>query len=764
MRLLLFASLPLIAQSYLLTTLAGGGDEGGKGDGGLAVDARLVGSRAMACDPLGNCFIAETDRVRRVGTDGRISTFAGTATMPRDIGTDAQGNVYVLETSGSFRILKFSADGVMRGVIDPGVFIQEIAVAPDGTVFWLTREGLVRHRSDGTRTLAPIGSEFLLQGLALDSAGNAYVYVPSRGELHRIDTAGGDVTQALPMGDPYQLAVDGAGNLFYSAADGQSSVRRDPQGRLTSFPATLFFTPNGRGGLYVLAQDTIVNVEASGGRTVYAGGGGGDGGPLYNATFSGRDLVSDRAGNLYITDTLTKSVRKISATGVVSTVARGFAGPLGIAMDAAENLFVADAAAHQIKKVSRTGQVTVVAGTGVEGSGGDGGPALQAGLSFPMDVTVDGDGALYFTDARTRVRKISADGKIATLVGADRLTGAESVAVDRQGNLYIADTYGAKILRRTPGGEITTIAEGFEVPSGLTVDSAGTLYFSQAVLGRIWKVAPGGKPVLVAGNGNRDGVGDNGLATQASLLGPYGMTLDPAGNLLFTDHRCCTTTLIRKLEVANLFPRSIVNSATFRYAPIAAGEILSVYWIGVSTDGLKVFFDDVAAPVLYADGRQGNVIVPFEVAGREVVAMRAESAAGRTNTLYLQARPAAPGLFPPIVNARDGRLNSRANPAAAGEYFSLFATGCGQTNPGGKTGGVATDVLKRVSQTVTATVGGRAAEMAYAGTAPGLVEGVCQINVRAPLSATLVEVVPVVVTVGGVESAPIPVAIGGPPV
>ena len=751
MRLLLFAALPLMAQSYLLTTLAGSGDEGGKGDGGMATDARLVGPQAMACDPLGNCFIAETYRVRRVGADGRISTFGGTATMPRDIGTDAQGNVYVLETSGAFRILKFSADGVMRAVIDPEVFIQEIAVAPDGTVFWLTWEGLVRQRPDGTRTMVPIVSEFQAQGLAADSAGNAYIYVASRKELHRIDTAGNDVTQPFQMFSPNQLAVDGAGNLFYTAADGQSSVRRDPQGRVTSFPATLFFTPNGRGGLYVLAQDTIVNVEASGARTVYAGGGGGDGGPLYNATFSGRDLVSDRAGNLYVTDWDLKSVRKISATGVVSTVARGFAGPLGIAMDAAENLYVADTLANQIKKVSRTGQVTVVAGTGVVG-----------GLLLPMDVTVDGDGALYFTDGRTRVRKISTDGKIATLVGPDRLTGAESVTVDRQGNLYIADTYGAKILRRTPGGEITTIAEGFEVPSGLTVDSAGTLYFSQAVLYRIWKVAPDGKPVLVAGNGNRDGVGDNGLATQASLLGPYGMTFDPAGNLLFTDHRCCTTTLIRKLEVANLFPRSIVNSATFRYAPIAAGEILTGYWIGVSPVNLKVFFDEVPAPVLYADARQGNVIVPFEVAGREAVTMRAESAAGRTNTVILQARATAPGLFPPIVNAGDGQLNSRANPAAAGEYFSLFATGCGQTNPGGKTGGVATNELKRVAQSVTATVGGRGAEVAYAGTAPGLVEGVCQINVRVPLSATFVEVVPVVVTVGGVESAPIPVAIGGP--
>ena len=751
MRLLLFASLPLIAQSYLLTTLAGGGDEGGNGDGGMATDARLVNAKAMACDPSGNCFIAETNRVRRVGTDGRISTFGGTATMPRDIGTDGQGNVYVLETSGAFRIRKFSADGVIRGVIDPEVFIQEIAVAPDGTVFWLTRAGLVRQRPDGTRTTVPIVSEFQAQGLAADNAGNVYVYLPSRGELHRIDTAGNDVTQPLQIGDPYQLAVDGAGNLFYTAADRQSSVRRDPQGRVSSFPATPFFTPNGRGGLYVLAQDTIVNVEASGARTVYAGGGGGDGGPLYNATFSGRDLVSDRAGNLYVTDWDLKSVRKISATGVVSTVARGFAGPLGIAMDAAENLYVADTLANQIKKVSRTGQVTVVAGTGVEG-----------GLLLPMDVTVDGDGALYFTDGRTRVRKISTDGKIATLVGPDRLMGAESVTVDRQGNLYIADTYGAKILRRTPGGEITTIAEGFEIPTGLTVDSAGTLYFSQAVLYRIWKVAPGGKPVLVAGNGNRDGVGDNGLATQASLLGPYGMTFDPAGNLLFTDHRCCTTTLIRKLEVANLFPRSIVNAATFRYAPIAAGEILTAYWIGVSPVNLKVFFDEVPAPVLYADARQGNVIVPFEVAGREVVTMRAESAAGRTNTVILQARATAPGLFPPIVNARDGQLNSRANPAAAGEYFSLFATGCGQTSPGGKTGGVATNELKRVAQSVTATVGGRGAEVAYAGTAPGLVEGVCQINVRVPLSATFVEVVPVVVTVGGVESAPIPVAIGGP--
>ncbi|MFL5955383.1 MAG: hypothetical protein ACJ76I_14870 [Gaiellaceae bacterium] len=280
-------------------------------------------------------------------------------------------------------------------------------------------------------------------------------------------------------------------------------------------------------------QHRVQRISAAGRVIRFAGTGrsgcSGDGGPASSARLSGpKAIAADNLGNIYIGDYC--RVRKVDARGLITTFAGGAStcciregvpatsqalAPHGLAVDQRGNLYISDFGSDRVRRVAVGGTITTVAGSG--GSGvpggfsGDGGPATSAKLLLPTGLAVDKAGNLYIADkGNDRVRKVNTAGTITTIAGnggagfsgdggpatAAKLNHPEGVAVDQHGNVFIADTFNARIRMVTAKGVITTIAgtgvPGFSgdkgpassaqvwYPKGIAVDAQGNLYIAEA--------------------------------------------------------------------------------------------------------------------------------------------------------------------------------------------------------------------------------------------------------------------------------------------
>jgi sugar lactone lactonase YvrE len=314
---------------------------------------------------------------------------------------------------------------------------------------------------------------------------------------------GGLATSASLFG-PYGVAVDGAGNLFI--ADCYNNRIRKVSG----------------GGIIT----TIAGSTAG-----YAG----DGGPATLALLWAPCAVAlDASGNLFIADQINNVIRKLSASGIITTVAGGgewlgdgglatsarLSSPSGVAVDVAGNLFIADSGNNRIRKVSASGIITTVAGSGaggfsLPGSGfaGDGGPAISALLSQPTGIVADTAGNLFIADSyNNRIRKVSTGGIITTVAGSGAITG------------YTGGFSG-------DGGSATSAQ--LSRPYDVVLDASGNLLISDSLNNRIRKVSASGIITTVAGGGAV--LGDGGPATSGILGGPFGIALDASGNLFIAD-------------------------------------------------------------------------------------------------------------------------------------------------------------------------------------------------------------------------------------
>jgi sugar lactone lactonase YvrE len=343
------------------------------------------------------------------------------------------------------------------------------------------------------------------------------------------------------------LAADSAGNVYLSS--GLSCVFKiDPRGTLTRFAGTC--------------------------RPGYSG----DGGPAVDAQLNDpQGLAVGPNGVVYIADHGNRVVRKVLDDGTIVTAAgNGRPGlpvegapatkvplynPGSLAADAAGNLYIADT--WRIYRVAADGTITTVAGNGTAGDSGDGGPAIRAQVGYPVGLAADARGDLYIC-GDYRLRRVSATGFITTVAGTGtegysgdggpaisaRLRNPVGVAIDREGNLYIADL--ARVRKISAAGTITTIAgtgtgntlgdggpaiQAGTIPVYLAVDAQGSVYLVDAGVvllggGRLRRISTNGVISTVLG----DGVTDDGIVTiQLQLLYPGRLASDPEGNPYLVD-------------------------------------------------------------------------------------------------------------------------------------------------------------------------------------------------------------------------------------
>jgi uncharacterized protein (TIGR03437 family) len=730
--------------------------------------------------------------------------------QPEDVFVDSSGNVYIADT-GNAAIREITAS---TGIIN---FIAGACTITSTSTDTNTGETCaIGYAGDGG--LANAGGLVEPFAVVVDSTGNVYIAEPTDGRIREVSTVKGNidintivgngtlgfsgdggVATAAELDRPTGVAIDGAGHIYI--ADSLNNRIRVAQagGNIGTFAGNGGYSYSGDGGPATGAQlnaphgvaadsagnyyiadsgnNVVRKVSAGGAITTFAGNGkagfGGDGGAATSAQLNGpQGLVVDSAGDVYIADTGNSRVREVSG-GTINTVAGsgtpGYSGdggaatgaklysPVGLALDAKGNLYIADTNNSAIRKVSN-GTISTVAGNGVQGYSGDGGPALSAQLNDPQGVAVDSAGNLYITDTLNyAIRQVSPNGNIATIAG----NGVAGYSGD--------------------GGPASQAQLTY--PTGIAVDSGGDVYFGDAGAA-VRKIYASGTISTIAGNGSIGYTGDGGPATGASLDGPTGIALNSNGDVYVADS---ANNAVRLLYLQF---SAVTNGASNLIGAIAPGEVVVLYGSGLGPDslatyqlenglvppsvaGTSVYFNGTAGPVLYASSTQVAAIVPFELTG--TTAQVYVSYQGVTSApLTVSVAPAVPALFTAnnsgtgqaaAVN-QNGSYNNAANPASSGVYVSLYATGFGQTDPPGQDGAFTlvppAGVLPLpVLQPVTVTIGGKPASSNYAGGAPGIVQGVMQINAQIP-SGLPAGNAAVVVTVGNIQSQPgVTVAVSG---
>ena len=547
-------------------------------DGVLATAAFLRAPADVAVDRVGNLYVAEWrgHRIRKIDPSGIVTTLAGTGEWgfggdggpairahlnhPSAVAVDASGKVYVAEWEGQ-RIRRIEPSGVIATIAGTGRWGDE----GDG----------------GPAVEAPVSG---LDGIAVDSGGTVYGAVDDK--IRRIDPSGiittfagtgdrgsdgdGGPAAHARLADPHGIAVDMVGNVFVAEKLGHRVRRIDGSGIITTFAGT-------------------------GDR-----GSGGDGGPAIEAQFAEpHGIAADTAGNIYVAEALGGRLRRIDASGVITTYAGagdkwdGDGGPavearvepFGVAADTTGNVYLAEPWRGQVRKIDTAGIITTIAGTGDS--------ATDPGrLHDPRAAAITASGDLFFGDSGS-VWKLNVAGEV-TRVAGDHVKdhpwlNVEDLAADSVGNLYVAENGNNLVRKVDSAGTVTTFAGTGEPGSsgdggpatearldsaaGVAVDSVGNVYVVEGRGHRVRRINLAGVITTIAGTGNRGPGGDGGLATEAELEHPLAVAVGPAGNVYIADSRGWRIRKVDTSGMINEFADPDIRISQGAFATDGAGRV-----------------------------------------------------------------------------------------------------------------------------------------------------------------------------------------------
>lgn len=520
-----------------LDLLSGNVDGPGWMDG-TGTAARFNRPQGMAADGVGNLYVSDSanQTVRKITPGGAVTTLAGS------VGQMASWD----GTPGGFRNpagLAIDAAGNLY-VADRGNSSLRM-VTPAGVVSTLAGTSGSAGSADGTGAAARFSGP---SGLAITAAGDLIVADTNNHLLRKVTAAGVVTTLAGSAG-------------LSGTSDGTGASAR------FNYPTDVVV--HGNGNIYVTdtQNQTVRQVTATGVVTTLAGspglGGSTDGTGSSARFFLPQRITVDAAGDLWVSDS-NQTLRKVTTAGMVTTVAGGtsaygwvdgpaasarFNGLSGLALLPSGRLAIADEFNHAVRLMDMTQGLSTFAGAPPQ-TGNTDGFGASARYSSPMSVAVDGNGNAYVADSgNTAIRKVTPSGQTTTLVGTAGLSSPTGLALDAAGNLFITDSTNHTLLRMTPAGAMSTLAglagsagsvDGtgsaarFNYPNMMVADASGNLYLTETGNHTIRKVTPGGVVTTIAGLAGTAGFADgNGTAARFNM--PTGIAVDGSGNLFVGD-------------------------------------------------------------------------------------------------------------------------------------------------------------------------------------------------------------------------------------
>jgi hypothetical protein len=570
----------------IITTVAGNGISGYSGDGGLAEYASLDEPHSVAVDGLGNIYIADSknhcirmvdintdiiDKVAGICDSSGYSDGGGQATEaqfdePSGIYVDGSNNIFIADTNNN----------VIRKVD-----VSTNLITPAAGDKYATALG-----DYGPATEARLSKP---TGVFVEPSGDFYIADSDQHRIRKVDAASQNITT---------VAGDGIGGYGGDGGPATDASIQNPKSLWVDENHNILIadTENHRIRKVGGSSEDIYTVAGNGSADY-----GGDDGLAIDASLKkpyGVCVYEFPAPTyLYIADPSNYQIRKVDLkegflTRAAGTIWSGYNGdnqpatwarlnyPFGAHADASGNLYIADTYNHRIRKVNaKTGIITTVVGTGSKGFSGDGGPATSARLRYPFSIYVDSAGNIYIADTYNyRIRKVDAQTQIITTVvgtGAAKFRGdgglatdasimkSYDVAVDKEGNIYIAESHSHCIRKVdvTTGIIDTVVGQGtnagfsgdgglatdarLNTPTGVYVDASGNIFVSDTKNDVIRKVDATTQIInTVAGNGSDGFSGDGGLATQAQLDYPEGLWVDSSGNIFIVDTDNCRIRMV----------------------------------------------------------------------------------------------------------------------------------------------------------------------------------------------------------------------------